>query len=156
VGVTVRADEQTAARLADIRYALDTPFKHEEDWIEARDHANMAADALVAELRRVTDALREAYTGLERASFDAHDREWSRGMMKRVRDLLAGSGDRDAGSPAHPEAEPDELEQAVRRFLGTAHGTDERREAIYGLENALGSASRPRVSSGGTDTDGAQ
>jgi excinuclease UvrABC ATPase subunit len=48
-----------------------------------------ACRTLVPALLDVVDMLRVAYTALERAQFDAHDREWARQTMKQIADALA-------------------------------------------------------------------
>lgn len=47
--------------------------------------------AVIEAAKKQEDILREAYTMMQRATFDQHDREWSRMAMDRIRNSLADS-----------------------------------------------------------------
>ena len=55
------------------------------------DRVETERDAAVEEAGKLRDALREAYTALERAQFDAHDREWARDLLTRLRAALSAA-----------------------------------------------------------------
>ena len=76
---------------ADDHELLDGRDFDEAYWQKRYEALDSLAAALAvsrARAEKLEEALREAFTGLERATFDAHDREWSRVMMDRIRDLL--------------------------------------------------------------------
>jgi hypothetical protein len=83
--VTVPGTDRTQETTALDVFMADTAFPA---WVEP------AYRGLLERVRSLEAALREAYTAIERAQFDAHDREWARTIPDRIRAVL------DVASPA--------------------------------------------------------
>jgi hypothetical protein len=83
---SVSAGEQTT-----IGEALDRAQARVRELEEAKRQINAHSSRVEAELAEAREALRLAATLLERADFDAHDREWARECREQLRASLSAS-----------------------------------------------------------------